>query len=534
LDEVSTVDTITSTSSGEAPLKPGGLATKVSKNVAISLSRVAFNSLVALVLPAYLTHHLPVATYGAWVLILQLGAFVLFLDIGIQTGVAKFVAEHDARGDIAEAGRHASAGFAMMALAGLLGLSLTATLAWQVPRLFHSMPEALYHDVRISVLMVGGSLSFVLVCSVFAGVFIGLQQYGIPTAITILNRSLYTLAVCITVYFKGSLIAMGAVVALINVTTGSLQVHAWRRKLSRIRISLMGVDPKILKQMFSYCLALAIWSAAMLCISGLDVTIVGHYDFKETAYYSLATLPANLIISIISSSLGPMLPAASALSTQRSPAAMGNILFRITRYSTILILLTGLPLLVGGYPILHLWVGRTYAFHSVRYLQVLVLATIIRHLCMPYATIVVATGKQRLATASAIAEAVVNLVSSIYLAHSLGAVGVAVGTLLGAFVSVGMHFIFSMRYTSTTILVSRIRLFVGAILRPASIAIPSLLLFPFWGKSYWQPLDLRLWIFWAIATLLITWFGTLKADERTALLKIIGYKIKQPVQQGQA
>jgi hypothetical protein len=50
--------------------------------------------------------------------------------------------------------------------------------------------------------------------------------------------------------------------------------------------------------MFGYCLALAVWSAAMLCISGLDVTI-GHYDFKETSYYSLATSPTNLIISKI-------------------------------------------------------------------------------------------------------------------------------------------------------------------------------------------------------------------------------------------
>lgn len=531
MDEVSTGNTVTPTLSDEAVRKPGGAAKTVSKNVVISLARVVFNSLVALVLPAYLTHRLPVATYGAWVLILQLGAFVLFLDLGIQTGVSKFVAEHNARGDVGAAGRHASAGFAMMTMASLLGLVLTLILAWQVPRLFHSMPEALYRDVRISVLLVGASLSFVLLCSVFSGVFMGLQQYGVPTAITILNRGLYTLAVCIVVYFQGSLMAMGAAVALINVSTSLLQALAWRRKLSHIRISLRGVDPKILKQMFGYCFTLAVWSAAMLCISGLDVTIVGHYDFKETAYYSLATLPANLIMAILASTLGPMLPAASALSTQRTPVAMGNILFRISRYSTIVMLLTGLPLLAGGYPILRLWVGATYALHSVRYLQVLVLATILRNLCMPYATVVVATGKQKLATASAIAEAVVNLGSSIYLARSLGAIGVAAGTLLGAFVSVAMHFTFSMHYTYSTILISRIRLFVGSLLRPALIAIPSLLFLPMWRNSSWQPLSLPLWLFWATATLLIAWFGALNADERTSLLGIIGSRIKLPVQQ---
>jgi O-antigen/teichoic acid export membrane protein len=203
---------------------------------------------------------------------------------------------------------------------------------------------------------------------------------------------------------------------------------------------------------------------------------------------------------------------------------MGNILFRVTRYSTILILLIGLPLLVGGYPILHLWVGRAYALHSVRYLQLLVLATMLRNLCMPYATIVVATGKQRLATASAIAEAIVNLGSSVYLAHSLGAIGEAAGTLLGAFVSVGMHFAFSMHYTYSTILVSRIQLFVGALLRPAFIAIPSLLLIPLWRDPFGQPLNLSIWLFWSAATLLTAWYATLKADERASLLRIIRYE----------
>jgi O-antigen/teichoic acid export membrane protein len=133
-------------------------ATKLSQNILASLARVIAVSLVALALPAFLTHHLPVTTYAAWVLIIQLGAYVSYLDLGIQTGVSKFVAEFEARGDIAGAGRHASAGLALMFFAGLLGVLLTCGLAWQVPRLFHDMPNKLYHDVRVSVLLVGWSL----------------------------------------------------------------------------------------------------------------------------------------------------------------------------------------------------------------------------------------------------------------------------------------------------------------------------------------------------------------------------------------
>ena len=90
--------------SGKQPGTPGGWAATVSKNIVASLARVIVVSLVALVLPAYLTQHLPVSTYAAWVLILQLGAYVSHLDLGIQTGISKFVAEYHARGDQAGLG----------------------------------------------------------------------------------------------------------------------------------------------------------------------------------------------------------------------------------------------------------------------------------------------------------------------------------------------------------------------------------------------------------------------------------------------
>jgi O-antigen/teichoic acid export membrane protein len=53
--------------------------------------------------------------------------------------------------------------------------------------------------------------------------------------------------------------------------------------------------------------------------------------------------------------------------------------------------------------------------------------------------VAVATGKQHLATIAGVTEAIVNLSVSIYLVQRIGAVGVAIGTLVGAFVCLGLH-----------------------------------------------------------------------------------------------
>ncbi len=517
----------------EAAIQPvvqqTSFATKLSRNILASLARVIAVSLVALVLPAYLTHHLPVTTYAAWVLIIQLGAYVSYLDLGIQTGVSKFVAEFDARGDLAGAGRHASAGLALMLFAGLLGVLLTCGLAWQVPRLFHEMPSNLYHEVRVSVLLVGSSLSFGLVCAVYSAVFLGLQRYWIPMSITIINRVSYATVIVAIVALHGNLEAMGIAVAAVNVVTGLLQVIAWRQKASHVRIGLREADYGVLKNVTRFCSLQSVWLIAMLCVVGLDVTIVGHYDYLQTAYYSIATLPVAFVLTVMSAMLNPLMPASSALSIHRSPAEMGELLARMTRYSALILLLTGLPLIVFGYPILRLWVGAEYALHTLPYLRMLIVANVIRNLCAPYATVIVATDRQSAAIVSAVSEAVVNLGSSIYLAGRFGAVGVAIGTVIGAFVSVGLHFGVTMRFTQRTLAISRLRLFGKGMLQPATIAVPSLVILPFCWTPGHSSCGAPLMLAWCISTLLFAWYAGLTIGDRMNAIRIFRSKCFEPL-----
>jgi O-antigen/teichoic acid export membrane protein len=515
---LSETSTTISDLSRKEPEASRGVAATISRNIAASLLRVAAISLVALVLPSYLAHHLPVETYAAWILILQLGAYVSYLDLGIQTGISKFVAEYHAKGDDAAAGHHASAGFALMTLAGLLGVSLTFGLAWQVPRLFSTMPANLYHDVRISVMLVGFSLSFGLVCSVYSAVFLGLQRYWIPMTILVINRACFAASVVAVVALHGKIATMGLAVAIVNVVTGSLQVVAWRKKASHILISLRSEDYRVLKKMARYCSLQSIWTLGMLCVTGLDITIVGHYDYVETAYYSIATLPTTFVLLIISSMVNPLMPASSAMSTHRSVMEMGEFLVKITRYATLLLLLTGLPLIVCGYQILSLWVGSEYALHTYKYLRILVLANAIRSICAPYAAMISATGRQGAATATAISEAVVNLSSSLYLASRYGAIGVALGTVIGSLVSVSLHFLITMHFTHETMAISRSRLFRRGMLQPAMAAIPSIVLLPLWWSPA-QPLNSQLTVAWGIGTLIFTWFGGLSEKDRKDLMR---------------
>jgi len=497
-----------------------GLAAVVFKNIGANLARVAAISAVALLLPSFLTHHLPVTVYAAWVLIVQLGAYVSYFDLGIQTGVAKFVAEYDAKGQLSEAGRYASAGLVLMLLTGLLGVALTMGLAVETPRLFSAMPANLVPQVRTGLVLVGVSLCVGLVCSVYSAVFIGLQRYWIPTLITILNRILFGLVILIAVEEGGNLSVMGLAVALVNVFTGLLQIALWRRYAPHVSLSIRFVQFQILKKVARYCSLQSISTIAMFCITGLDIAIVGHFDYVQTAYYSIATLPTSFLLLTIASLLNPFMPASSALSTRLLPSQMGGLLERITRYHTVALFLTGLPIVVFAFPLLRIWVGPDYAYHTARYLQVLVLANIVRNLCAPYATMVTATGTQKSALAAAFSEGLVNLAASLYLASRFGAIGVAIGTAIGSFVSVLVHFAVSMRLTQRVISISRDRLLLRGILGPCVVCLPSFLLIRHWWLATNLSMSASVSVLWALGTLLPAYY-CLNRKERQDLVRLI-------------
>jgi O-antigen/teichoic acid export membrane protein len=502
---------------------------KILQGSASNLVRMLVSTLVALVLPPFLVRRMSPAEYSAWVLILQFSAYVNFLDFGLQTAIGKFVAQYDATGDREANHRLLSTSFTILAAAALVGAAVIAGVTALVPRLFHQMPAALVPEARLGLVAVGLSTAFMLPFNTFLATFTGLQEYSVPTLITAISRVVSAAGLIALLFMHCSLKQLAFLMAGFNIATAVLQFVAWKRYASeRVPFSFLSFDRETAARLAKYGGVLTIWTLSMLFISGLDIVIVGHYDYNNTGFYAIASSATNFMLMVISSVFGPLLPAISAMQSESTVDRIGQLAIKSTRYCALLLFLIGLPMILGAYPILSIWVGHTYAMHSTLYLGTLILGNMVRQLAYPYALVVVATGKQHLATLSAIAEAVTNLTLSIVLAQKFGAIGVAIGTLVGAFVGLGMHLIVSMPKTRSTILINRWRFVLDGLLRPLSIAAPSLLLFPFWKRTAMLPANPALLLIWVLTTAAIAWKIGLAHDERrqfrTALLKLLYWR----------
>jgi O-antigen/teichoic acid export membrane protein len=446
------------------------------KNAFANVCRGGTSALVAILLPPFLTRIISKDAYGTWLLILQLSTYVSFLDFGIQTAVGRYVAHHNELGEIKERDSFVSTALAILIGSSIFGLLGISTLAWQLPNLFNDMPITLRQDAQLALLCVGSSLAISLPFSVFGGIFIGIQRYDIPAWIMGVSKLLGGLSVFLVANSSHSIVMMAVVMGITNIGSGLWQLLACQRVASDIRLSTQGISKAKGIEITSYCLSLSVWTVGMILVSGVDAIIIGYFDYKSIVYYGLAASLTGFLTSLHSSVLGVFMPKAAVLGAKQDREALGDLLISNTRYGAILLIVTSLPLVLGAKWLLTLWVGVSYASQTTLLLQLMVIANFIRYIGAPYATITLAIGEQKQIVLSPILEGLVNVTISIILTAYCGVIGVAIGTLCGAFVSLGMHFFYNLKRTRG-INIKNKKILVYAVTRPLISVFPTIL---FW------------------------------------------------------
>jgi O-antigen/teichoic acid export membrane protein len=467
------------------------------KNAAANVVRGGAASAVAIILPPFLARLMSADAYGAWSLVLQLSAYTAYLDFGIQTAVGRFIAHANELRDARQRDSVVSTAFAALTVTGVAAIAGTVGMTILLPSIFRHMPSALVGETRLALLLVACSLALGLPASVFNGIFVGLQRYEVPAAIIGVSRILSALLVILVVRRGANLPAMALAVTCVNLTAYGFQYLMYRRIAPEIQFSVSLISIRAGRELLKYCLSLTVWSFAMLLITGLDVFLVGYFKFEELAYYAIAATAVTFLTGLQNAVFGVMIPSTAVQHARGDAKELGRVMVTATRYGSFLLLLTGLPLILGAKSILSLWVGRSYANHTTLVLQVLTAGNVLRLSATPYAMTLIGTGQQRLAIATTLAEGSSNLIASIIAGSVFGALGVAIGTAFGSLVGIVGNFTYNMRRTKGIDfeISSYVR---DGLLRPLVCALPLVFLAIVFRWNY--P---RLWSMMALSTIVM-------------------------------
>jgi O-antigen/teichoic acid export membrane protein len=182
-----------------------------------------------------------------------------------------------------------------------------------------------------------------------------------------------------------------------------------------------------------------------------------------------------LISGLLYAVVNVILPHATVLHARERAEEIGGLVISATRISALLLILTGIPIFLYAGPIIRLWIGSRYVAGGTAVLGILIVANMIRLVGAPYAVVMIAAGQHRYIKVSPLAEGISNFIASVILGFFYGAVGVALGTLLGSVVSIASHLGYSMPRTNPAIRFSRRKFVVNGVLVPMLCTSPLLL-----------------------------------------------------------
>jgi O-antigen/teichoic acid export membrane protein len=378
---------------------------------------------------------LPVDAFGVLTLALAFSVsagYLTIADLGLQSGVTRFIADADGRGQRERIGEVVSSALAVLVTTALGAFAVLIALSFIGSHVFTNVQgAALQNDLHLLFILFAAEALFGLPGLAFLGVLQGLQRFGWVKVVDLTRQILYTVVALIVLLTGQGVLWFG--VAMVSGTAFAAIGYA---VAARLLCPEMRISPKLIHRdalrplaRFSGWVFLAringvIWSQMDTII--LEVVI----GVNVLAGYSFAARLQSAVSYPLSLTAAAIVPAAANLLAMESSGRLRELLVRGTRYTLALSLPVTIAALILARPLLVGWVGAKYASYSgpaqlfLTYQLVTCTATIA-------STMLVGMGRVRQVTAYVTVAVAINLVISILLAKPLGVSGVIIGTLVG-------------------------------------------------------------------------------------------------------
>jgi O-antigen/teichoic acid export membrane protein len=379
--------------------------------------------------------HLGMGPYGVLTLALAFSLSTGFLsisDLGLQSGVTRFVADADGRGQRDRIGEVVSSALAVLSGAALMAVALLLTLSFVAGHIFTNVHgAALQNDLHLLFILFATEALFGLPALAFVGVLQGLQRYGWIKVVDLTRQILYTVLALTLLLTGQGVVAFGA--AMISGTVFAAFGYA---VVARILCPEMRVSPRLINRAalrplagFSFWVFITrifgvIWTQMDTLILSVLVGINVLTGYSVIARLeSAASYPISLTAAAV-------VPAAANLRAIESRVRLRDLLLRGTRYTLMLSMPVTIAAMVLAHPLIVSWVGSRYASYA-GLAQLFLTYQLLSCSANIALTMLIGLGRIKAVTGYVSIAVAVNLVVSIALAVPLHVTGVIIGTLVG-------------------------------------------------------------------------------------------------------
>ena len=396
-------------------------------------------------LTPFILERLGAASYGLWILVGSVVAYGSLLDLGVGGTVIKYIAEHDAKGEIASGRSLVATVLCLYSVLGLTVVALSAAIASVFPYLFDVPPDERTTATWL-VLIMGFGIGISIPCVTPIAVLKGLQRFDLSGLLTVIGTLLTAAGIVVVLLLGGGVLGIATVGIFVTLAMQAPSVWLINRIAPGLGFGWRGASRRQVRTVLSFSSSFFVMDVAGRLQTKTDEVVIGAFlPVSFVTPYSLARRLSEVAQVVTYQFMKVLLPLASELHAGNDRARLRSLYLTGTRLTLAFFLPVGCTLVILARSILTMWVGVAYADYA-HLVTILTLASLIDTSQWPAISILQGMARHRSLALISVGTGLANLVLSIALVQSFGLLGVALGTLFPTTVACfGLVLPYSMR-----------------------------------------------------------------------------------------
>jgi O-antigen/teichoic acid export membrane protein len=402
---------------------------RVFRGAASNMAGQAIVVLTAFVLTPYILEQIGPTGYGLWVLVGSLAAYGDLFDLGISSGVVKYVAQYRAQGDRPAERAVLASALRLYAGLGLLAIAVSIVIAPLVPRIFN-VPSEDRSTASLLVVLAGLNLAVSIVSAPALSILTALQRFGLSNLVRTGALLLSAIATVIVLEAGGGVVGMVAVTIPVTLLMRFVCIRLIRVSAPDLAFGYRGASRAATRQLLTFGGGIFASQISDLLQRKSDELVVAlSLSVSAVTPYALGRRVSELPHLVTNQFVRVLLPIAAEMHAIQDVDRLRTLYVVASRVTIAIFTPIGLSVALLAQQIIDVWVHSGYE-EAVPIVVILTMASYLVTSQWPAGAILQGMGKIRLIALSSVASGIANVALSIVLVQRLGLIGVAIGTLL--------------------------------------------------------------------------------------------------------
>ena len=390
---------------------------------------------VMFVMMPFLMRMLGTRNYGLWILITAAVSYTALMDMGLSSGVARYISRASGRGDDAEINRVFNTALGLFLRIGAAVLVLTLVGAGVCLLAIHDSGEATV--TALAVLLLGTRMALKFPTRTFDGVLTAHLRYDLQAMATLAGFLSANAAIYLLLRHGYGIVAMATALVGGALLEYALTIGFARRAYPKLRVARGAADVEVRRALFGYSWKTVLWQLAVILRFKVDAPVIAHgLGVNSITPYNPGSQLNNIFYEFVTTVIGNTAPLFSRHESKGDFKAIREQFMVLTRISAALAVFVGGSILFYSHDFILRWIGpelpQLGGQNSWGVAAILAIGYTLILVQTPSSSLLYGISKHHLGAFNSLGEGALNLVLSLALVRPFGIYGVAWATTISA------------------------------------------------------------------------------------------------------